>query len=102
MKVFYRLCAETLPGKPDISNQTHGWCIFVHGCFWHAHRNCRIYIVPRRNREWWVAKLERNRARDQTNVRRLRRMGFRVLVVWECQAKDLHKLLARLDRFFAA
>lgn len=83
----YRLHGKDLPGKPDLVFPSRHKVIFVHGCFWHQHskRNCRITRVPKSNLGYWLPKLERNKKRDAQNRRKLRRLGWDYLVVWECQ-----------------
>lgn len=104
----YRLNHRGLPGSPDLSNQTHGWAIFVNGCFWHGHKNCVKTKsdsgprVPRRNRRFWTNKILDNRRRDARKCRELRALGFRVLIVWECQLREPGKLERRLARALAA
>ncbi|WP_451972035.1 very short patch repair endonuclease [Azospirillum endophyticum] len=79
----YRLHDRNLPGTPDIVMRPRGAVIFVHGCFWHAH-NCPLGVIPATRREFWTAKLERNRQRDQGDVHCLLAAGWRVATVWEC------------------
>lgn len=79
---------RSLPGSPDFVSRAEGWALFVHGCFWHHHSNCRRASVPTRNRKFWEAKFVDNRRRDAAAVRRLRALGFRTLTVWECMCKD--------------
>jgi DNA mismatch endonuclease (patch repair protein) len=93
----YRLNSDALPGSPDLSNQTRGWAIFVHGCYWHAHPGCPKATVPRNNREWWSAKFRRNTERDAQHIQALEHLGLRVLVVWECETKDPSALRLRLE-----
>ena len=81
----FRLQVRDLPGRPDIVLPRHRMVILVHGCFWHRHLGCARSSLPDTNREWWAAKLRRNRARDRRNLRELRAAGWRVIVVWECQ-----------------
>ena len=73
-----------LPGSPDLVNLSSGWCIFVHGCFWHAHPGCGRATLPKRNRAFWKAKFDANRRRDERAVRASRKEGLRPVVVWEC------------------
>lgn len=80
----YRLHRKDLPGTPDIVLPRWKAVIFVHGCFWHLHEGCKLAKMPATRREFWEAKLAKNRMRDQTAVSRLRASGWRVLVVWEC------------------
>jgi len=94
----YRLHVKALPGKPDLVFPARAKVIFVHGCFWHGH-DCRAGLNrPSSNRRYWTPKLERNRRRDRVNRARLRRLGWRVLVVWECQLKS-RTLRDRLANF---
>jgi len=81
----YRLHARGLPGRPDLTFPSRHAVVFVHGCFWHHHEGCRIATVPRSNTSFWQAKFTTNRARDEAAVQRLRELGWRVWVVWECQ-----------------
>lgn len=76
-----------LPGKPDIVFGRYRTVVFVHGCFWHGHKGCPSYTVPKTNVEFWTKKVERNRERDQEMWRRLEALGWKVIVVWECQLK---------------
>jgi DNA mismatch endonuclease (patch repair protein) len=98
----FRLHAASLPGKPDLVFPRWGVVVFVHGCFWHAHRRCRIANIPQSNTAFWVNKFEANRLRDARAARALRAMGWRVAVVWECQLLTKDKLAAtvrRIERF---
>ena len=86
----YRLHAKDLPGRPDIIFRRRRLAIFVHGCFWHRHPDpeCRLAPMPKSRIEFWTAKFEGNRARDEANVKSLESMGWKVLVLWQCQLKD--------------
>ncbi len=84
----FRLCAEDLPGKPDIVMPARGTVVFVHGCFWHGHDCKRGARTPATNRAYWTAKIARNRRRDAQNAAKLAELGWRVAVVWECEARD--------------
>ncbi len=75
--------------------------VFVHGCFWHRHAQCRRTTTPTRRRAFWVAKFRANRARDQRCTRLLKRQGWKVAVVWECETTNRNELRARLARLFA-
>ena len=97
----YRLHRSDLPGKPDIAFISRKQAIFVHGCFWHGHGCKRGARVPKTNRDYWVAKIARNRARDATALERLAAMGWRCLTVFECEMKDREALTQRLDHFLA-
>lgn len=97
----YRLHRRDLPGKPDIVMAGRSLIIFVHGCFWHQHPGCREATMPSGNRAFWQAKLEGNTARDARHLRELKRAGWRVAVVWECETRDAAKLSRRLERLLA-
>ena len=98
MGVRYRLHRATLPGKPDIVLGPRRLVIFVHGCFWHRHPGCREATMPAANRDFWLAKLEGNAARDLRHRAALRKLGWRVAVIWECETKQPEKLARRLAR----
>jgi DNA mismatch endonuclease Vsr len=97
--VAYRKNVRGLPGSPDFANRHGGWAIFVQGCFWHAHRGCRKATKPKTNTPFWAEKFARNRSRDANAVVALRKLGFRVLLVWECEI-DLAP--ERLSKVFKA
>lgn len=80
----FRLHRKDLPGKPDIVLPKYRTAIFVHGCFWHLH-GCKNTVIPKTRTEWWTAKLEGNRARDEKNNQRLEQLGWRVITIWECE-----------------
>ncbi len=89
-----------LPGTPDLVFPWRRKTMFVHGCFWHGH-TCRSgRNRPSSNRAYWIPKLERNMARDASTRRRLRRLGWGVLTIWECELKNMPKLQRRIARFF--
>jgi DNA mismatch endonuclease, patch repair protein len=81
----YRKNVKSLPGSPDFANKTRRWAVFVNGCFWHHHSNCRRATIPKRNRSFWLEKFSANKTRDAAKTRALRRMGFRVMTIWECE-----------------
>lgn len=83
----YRVNVRALPGSPDIVLARYRTVIFVHGCFWHGHRGCKYYMVPKTNTEFWVAKVARNQERDQEVWRQLEAKGWSVVIVWECELK---------------
>ncbi len=92
----YRLHRKDLPGKPDIVMPGRRLAIFVHGCFWHGHDCARGARVPQQNRDYWLAKVGRNRERDIASGAALETAGWRVEVVWECELKDEAGFKARL------
>lgn len=95
--ISYRTCVRSIPGTPDIANCTRGWAIFVHGCFWHGHRGCRLFTVPKTNTSFWTEKVRANRARDRRKVRQLQALGFRVVTVWQCETRNVERLRRRLS-----
>lgn len=88
----YRKNVKSLPGSPDFANKSRKWAIFVNGCFWHHHTGCRRATTPKANREFWTDKFARNRKRDAKAIRELRRMGFRVAIIWECARTEAGRL----------
>ena len=96
--LHYRLNVRSLPGTPDFVNRRLHWAVLVHGCYWHHHKGCKKATVPTRNREFWLAKFKANRYRDATVIRRLRKAGFGVLIVWECQTASPELLKCHLEK----
>ena len=96
----YRKNVPGLPGRPDIANKDRKLAIFVHGCFWHFHEQCERGRIPVRNREFWQEKFAANRSRDLRKKQQLEELGFRVLVVWECELQDRSSLAGRLRSFW--
>jgi DNA mismatch endonuclease, patch repair protein len=86
----YRLHSGLLPGRPDLIFPARCSVVFVHGCFWHGH-NCKIGHVPKSNSLFWSQKINANRARDRRNERKIRAMGWRVKVIWECELNTQRK-----------
>ncbi len=96
----YRLHDRGLPGHPDLVFPSRGKIIFVHGCFWHRHGDRCIYTRwPKSKLDFWKPKLEQNHDRDKDVRRQLRKMGWRVLVIWECQLKNIESLAERVRSF---
>lgn len=95
----YRLHVAKLPGKPDLVFPRLQRIIEVRGCFWHQHPGCIDSHIPKTRIEYWGPKLARNQRRDEENERKLRELGWRVCVAWECEAKTTGKLSRRLARF---
>lgn len=96
--LHYRLNVRSLPGSPDIANKSKRWAIFVNGCFWHHHTNCRSATIPKVNRLFWKAKFVGNRRRDAAKVKLLRNAGFATLIVWECEIADSETLKKKLSK----
>jgi DNA mismatch endonuclease (patch repair protein) len=98
----YRLHDKKLPGKPDIVLPKYKTVIFVHGCFWHGHDGCKYYVVPKTRTEWWLNKIDTNKANDIKAFKALKKEGWKIIEVWECDLKparletSLNKLLRKL------
>lgn len=100
----FRIHDKRLPGSPDISLPRHQLVIMVDGCFWHGHKRCKYFRLPKSRVSFWKEKIEKNRKRDQATKRKLRRQGWRVLTIWECQLKPdkldktIQKILSSVDK----
>lgn len=95
--IEYRRNVVGLPGSPDFANRRSQWAIFVNGCFWHHHTNCTKATIPKANQRFSREKFRANRERDAAKIDALRSLGFRVLVIWECQLHDPEKLRRRIS-----
>ncbi len=95
----FRLQRDDLPGKPDIVLPRFKTVVFVNGCFWHRHSGCKRATTPATNVDYWQTKFARNVARDARNQAELEKMGWRVVIVWECELKDKTTLEKRLDDY---
>lgn len=91
MHYKYTTNVDDLPGKPDIYVKSRKVVIFVHGCFWHKHSNCRYSANPKSNVRFWKLKLLMNKVRDNENIKKLRKMGYRIGIIWECDIKKANK-----------
>jgi len=83
----FRIHRRDLPGRPDIVLPKYKTVVFVQGCFWHLHKNCRDGTIPKSNHNKWKSKLERNVERDKHNIEKVKNMGWKVLVIWECEVE---------------
>ena len=83
----YRKNVKILPRKPDIVFSKYKTVVFVNGCFWHGHQNCRYFVMPKSNTEYWESKIKSNITRDKTTYDSLSALGWNVLIVWECELK---------------
>ncbi len=97
----YRLHRHDLPGRPDMVFPGRHKIIQINGCFWHQHEapSCKIAHVPRSNSDYWKPKLERTKKRDRDNIANLNELGWKVLVVWECQVKDQDAISSQIEQF---
>lgn len=95
----YRLHVKDLPGTPDLVFPSRRAVIFMHGCFWHRHEGCKLARLPKSKLDFWKPKLEENRKRDIRNQNQLKELGWRVLVVWECEMSN-HELVSEKVREF--
>ena len=95
----YRLHSSSLPGKPDLVFPGKRKVIFIHGCFWHRHDCKKGNSMPSKNSDFWQKKLTNNASRDNRNISELKKLGWEVLVIWECQIKDLQLLVLNLHSY---
>jgi DNA mismatch endonuclease (patch repair protein) len=98
----YRLNVKTLPGKPDIVLPKYKTVIFINGCFWHGHVGCRYFVIPKTRTEWWIEKITGTQKRDREAENQLNELGWKVIVIWECQLKPTNqkeKLLNLINLF---
>jgi len=93
----YRLCVQSLPGKPDLVLPKYRTVIFVHGCFWHRHKGCCHATMPETNLDYWLPKFARTVDRDKENEKSLRLLGWRVLTLWECDIRAFDKVKKNLE-----
>lgn len=94
----YRINYKKLPGKPDIVLSKHKTVIFVNGCFWHGHSQCKDAHLPKTNIEFWKNKIESNVERDKRNIQQLEELGWNVILIWECEIKkkNMNSLITRI------
>lgn len=87
----YKLNDKSLPGKPDIVLPKHKTVIFVNGCFWHGHENCRYFVIPKTRTQWWLDKIGKNKENDLKNAKLLSEAGWRVIRIFECDLKPANR-----------
>lgn len=92
----FRLHRKDLPGRPDIVLPRHGTAIFVNGCFWHRHKGCRLSYEPKNRKRFWQKKFNDNVERDKKVRRELKELGWRVIIIWECQTRAAEALSGKL------
>ncbi|MCC5918149.1 MAG: DNA mismatch endonuclease Vsr [Cryomorphaceae bacterium] len=83
----YRLHNKNLPGKPDVILKKYRTVIFVNGCFWHGHKGCKYFVIPKTRTRWWIEKIEETKKRDSKSIRDLKELGWNPMIVWECELK---------------
>ena len=101
--IRYKLHDKSLPGKPDIVLPKYRTVIIVHGCFWHGHNNCKYFVVPKTRTDWWLNKINTNKANDAKAIKALKKDGWKIINVWECNLKSakLEKTLNNLCKKFS-
>jgi DNA mismatch endonuclease (patch repair protein) len=97
----FSLYRKDLPGKPDIVMPKYKTVVFVHGCFWHRHKGCKRCTTPTSNRKYWLNKLKGNIEKDLIHKKQLRKSGWRVFYIWECETKNVNKLAKKVASFFS-
>lgn len=83
----FRLHDKKLPGKPDIILPKYKTIVLVHGCFWHGHKDCKYFVIPKTRTDWWKEKIDKNILNDNKNLLKLTDLGWTVIEIWECQLK---------------
>lgn len=94
----FRLHKKDLPGKPDIVLPKYRTVLLVHGCFWHRHPGCKYSYTPKTRKKFWETKFEKNVERDRTNIDALKKLGWNVEIIWECQTHNLEYLTERINK----
>ena len=101
LRIRYRRNVKTLPGQPDFVIKSAKTVIFVHGCFWHAHTNCKLARRPKTNKRFWQQKAIDNRRRDLRKNSLLRKEGWHVITIWQCRLRKTGQVLKRLKRMLS-
>ncbi|UII31111.1 very short patch repair endonuclease [Fulvivirga ulvae] len=83
----YGLHNRKLPGKPDLVLRKYKTVMFVHGCFWHGHKGCKYFVIPKTRTQWWIDKINKNKENDTKHVEKLKKSGWQVIIIWECELK---------------
>jgi len=95
----YRLNYSKLPGKPDIVLSKYKTVIFINGCFWHGHKGCKYFVVPKTRTEWWLKKINGTIERDKKKMNELKKLGWNVITIWECELKPEKRAKTLNDLF---
>jgi len=95
----YRLYYQKLPGKPDLAFPVRHKVIFIHGCFWHGHKGCAKFRLPKSRLKYWLPKIRRNQQRDKDCIEKLQHSNWSVLIIWECELPALPSLAVRIKKF---
>lgn len=101
MGLKYRLHSKKLPGKPDIVIASKKTAVFINGCFWHQHENCKRKSTPKTNAEYWKPKLANNVAKQKKDIQEIKKLGLKPWIIWECQTADRESLAKRIRRIFS-
>jgi DNA mismatch endonuclease (patch repair protein) len=83
----YRLHSKILPGKPDIVLSKYKTVIFINGCYWHGHENCKYFVPPKTRTDWWLDKINGNKQNDTKKANLLKELGYKIIIIWECELK---------------
>ncbi len=95
----FRLHSKGLPGSPDIVLPKYKTVIFVHGCFWHRHENCKYASTPKTRQEFWENKFNANKIRDQKILKEIKSLGWKFIIIWECEARNIQSIEEKIKRF---
>lgn len=95
----YRIHFAALPGRPDMAFLGKRKAIFVHGCFWHRHTSCKFARMPKTNSVFWADKLRKNAVRDALRLSQLRKLGWKTMVIWECEVRFIGRCKKRIQKF---
>lgn len=87
----YKLHDKTLPGKPDLVFPKYTAVVFIHGCFWHGHKGCKYFVLPKTRTKWWTEKINRNKQLDDENIIKLKKLGWKVITIFECKLKTKNR-----------
>ena len=96
--IRYRIHTRELPGNPDLSNKNKKFAVFVNGCFWHQHKNCKRATVPKSNTSYWIPKLQRNVKNLNKNITSLKNDNWKTFVIWECEVNDQNKMSKFIEK----